>query len=547
MSQEKEAQKKFYKTRKDKELEKVIALENKIKVLHDIVYKTSQSVQTMNMLNRNCKMGFVKHEFLEKAQRANPRLYDIGCYNDNLALMVALESDEMIRTVKFGNDQIAPILGYGDLVQGNVTINRGNDLLTGSRGIYIYSNTLQNTTSPNLICLMAKASSSQAWLWHRRLSHLDFDTINLLLKYDVVTGLPKLKFVKDQNNPKLQKKIHLDSLLGSHRRETPEFSSISSNLFKEEDFNSRIGHQMSTARTPEQNGVVERRNRTLVEAARTMLSAVKVPLFFWAEAITTSYGKNLDKMKEKGDACIFVGYSTQLRAYRVYNKRTRVIVETIHVNFDEFPLMASDHVSFEIVPQCPTTALEQDNLSPGPQTPSTLRIVAADTPPLNIQTTPKTTSQAPTQAPTVIATENINQAEIQVENAQAKEDEFINIFSTPLRDTMDVKTAFLNGPLKEEVYVNQPDGFVDPHHHDKVYRLKKALYGLKQALRAWYDELSNFLVSKVLRMGLGPIDVTTVRSASKASSSSGNLPFPFCRPNSLGTGRSSTKPFFWDH
>ncbi|GKB03260.1 retrovirus-related pol polyprotein from transposon TNT 1-94 [Tanacetum coccineum] len=61
---------------------------------------------------------------------------------------------------------------------------------------------------------------------------------------------------------------------------------------------------------------------------------------------------------------------------------------------------------------------------------------------------------------------------------------------------MDVKTAFLNGPLKEEVYVNQPDGFVDPHHLNKVYHLKKALYGLKQAPRAWYDELSNFLVSK---------------------------------------------------
>nr|GEZ31421.1 ribonuclease H-like domain-containing protein [Tanacetum cinerariifolium] len=61
---------------------------------------------------------------------------------------------------------------------------------------------------------------------------------------------------------------------------------------------------------------------------------------------------------------------------------------------------------------------------------------------------------------------------------------------------MDIKTSFLNGPLKEEVYINQPVGFVDPHQPDKVNRIKKALYGLKQALRAWYNELSNFLVSK---------------------------------------------------
>ncbi|GJR70772.1 retrovirus-related pol polyprotein from transposon TNT 1-94 [Tanacetum coccineum] len=66
---------------------------------------------------------------------------------------------------------------------------------------------------------------------------------------------------------------------------------------------------------------------------------------------------------------------------------------------------------------------------------------------------------------------------------------------------MDIKTVFLYRPLKEEVYVNQPDGFVDPYHPDKVYRLKKALYGLKQAPRAWYDKLSNFLVSKGFSKG----------------------------------------------
>nr|GFB86020.1 hypothetical protein [Tanacetum cinerariifolium] len=67
---------------------------------------------------------------------------------------------------------------------------------------------------------------------------------------------------------------------------------------------------------------------------------------------------------------------------------------------------------------------------------------------------------------------------------------------------MDIKTAFLNGPLKEEVYVEQPDGFVDPDHPEKVYRLMKDLYGLKQAPRAWYDELLKFLTSKGFTKGL---------------------------------------------
>nr|GEY70018.1 hypothetical protein [Tanacetum cinerariifolium] len=84
LSQQKEAQIKFHKTREDKELDKVIALEKKVKVLDNIVYKTGQSFQTMNMLNHNCKTSFAKLVFLKKAQRANPRLYDIGCYNDNL-------------------------------------------------------------------------------------------------------------------------------------------------------------------------------------------------------------------------------------------------------------------------------------------------------------------------------------------------------------------------------------------------------------------------------------------------------------------------------
>ncbi|GJV47759.1 retrovirus-related pol polyprotein from transposon TNT 1-94 [Tanacetum coccineum] len=75
---------------------------------------------------------------------------------------------------------------------------QGNDLLTGNRGTDLYTISLQETTSSTPICLMAKASPTQAWLWHRRLSHLNFDYINLLSKKDFVIGLPKLKCVKDQ-------------------------------------------------------------------------------------------------------------------------------------------------------------------------------------------------------------------------------------------------------------------------------------------------------------------------------------------------------------
>nr|GEX90444.1 hypothetical protein [Tanacetum cinerariifolium] len=101
--------------------------------------------------------------------------------------------EKFLGTVCFGNDHFAPILGYGDLVQGN-----GNDLLIDNRGSNLYTISLHESTSSTPLCLMAKAKPNQAWLWHRRLSHLNFDYINLLSKKDIVIGLPKLKYVKDQ-------------------------------------------------------------------------------------------------------------------------------------------------------------------------------------------------------------------------------------------------------------------------------------------------------------------------------------------------------------
>nr|GFC98859.1 hypothetical protein [Tanacetum cinerariifolium] len=100
------------------------------------------------------------------------------------------------------------------------------------------------------------------------------------------------------------------------------------------EYYERIGifHQKTMPRTPQQNGVAERQNRTLVEAARTMLIFSKALMFLWEEAVATAY---LGKLQPTADTGIFVGYAPNRKGYRIYNKRTRRIIETIHVQFNE--------------------------------------------------------------------------------------------------------------------------------------------------------------------------------------------------------------------
>ncbi|GKB03525.1 retrovirus-related pol polyprotein from transposon TNT 1-94 [Tanacetum coccineum] len=478
------------------DVNKSVATSSKKTVATDSTVKKSRNItrKLYEQVSKTCSWWYPKYtpsgyKWKPKSEKGNvnPNLVEIvlfivdsGCskhMTGNLKLLTNFV-EKFLGTVKFGNDQIAPILGYGDLVQGTITIKRvyyveglnhnlfsvgqfcdadlevafrkstcyirdlkGNDLLTGSRGTDF----------------MVMASSS-------------------ISKNNIVNGLPKLKFVKDhlcsscelgkakrksfhtKTTPSSKRRLqllHMD-LCGPMRVESingkkyvlvivDDFSRYTWTHFlrsKDEtpgvliDFltlvqrglhaqvttvrtdkgteflnkslhayfaKEGIRHETSTARTPEQNGVVERRNRTLVEAARTMLSAAKVPLFFWAEAIATTCftqnrslviprhektpyhiinarkpsvkffhifgslcyivrdGENLDKMKEKGDACIFVGYSTQSKAYRVFNKRTRMIVETIHVNFDELPQMTFDHNRSSLEPQCQMTSVHNSS------------------------------------------------------------------------------------------------------------------------------------------------------------------------------------------
>nr|GEW28596.1 copia protein [Tanacetum cinerariifolium] len=192
-----------------------------------------------------------------------------------------------------------------------------------------------------------RATPTQAWLWHRRLSHLNFDYINLLSKKDIVIGLPKLKYVKDQL-----------------------CSSFELSKAKRSSFKSKAD--------PSSKGRLNLLHMDLCG-----------PMRVW-ELVDKPFGKVVIRLK-----------------WLWKNKKD----EDQTVIRNKARLVAKAHKSFLIY-------------------------------------------------------------------------------------QMDVKMTFLNGPLKEEVYVAQPDGFVDPGHPEKVYHLRKALYGLKQAPRAWYDKLLKFWISK---------------------------------------------------
>ncbi|GKC41843.1 retrovirus-related pol polyprotein from transposon TNT 1-94, partial [Tanacetum coccineum] len=247
--------------------------------------------------------------------------------------------------------------------------------------------------------------------------------------------------------------------------------------FKEEV----IKHQTSTPRTPEQNDAVERQNRTLVEAARTMLSASKLPLFFWVLQVSTSLLLPPTILLNKTQPTTDIQSSTE------------PTTPTINVNAEE----NNDN-------QAADTQFQQDDLSilsvhrdkPFGKTVIKLKWLwknKKDKDQIVIRNKARLVAKGYAQEEGIDFEESFSPVArleaIRIFVAYAAHKSF------PIYQ-MDVKTAFLNGLLKEEVYVAQPDRFIDPDHPEKVYRIRKALYGLKQAPRTWYDELSNFLISK---------------------------------------------------
>ncbi|GJR95627.1 retrovirus-related pol polyprotein from transposon TNT 1-94 [Tanacetum coccineum] len=631
-------------------------------------------------------------------------IIDSGCskhMTGNRALLTNFV-EKFLGTVRFGNNDFAVIAGYGDVVIGSMTIKKvyyveglghnlfsvgqfcdkglevafrkstcfvrnedGVDLLTGDRSSNLYTIALNEIVSNSSACLLAKASSSQSWLWHQRLSHLNFATINNLVKNNLVRGLPKMKFEKDHlcsacEQGKIHRKHHKSKtafasnkplyLLHMDLCSLMRFKNKTLAKFFDEV---RITQQFSAARTPQQNGVVEKRNRTLVEAARTMLTFANLPLFLWAEAIATScFTQNhllIHKCFDKTPYELINKRKPNIKFFLVFGCRCYLLNDyddvgklKLNVNFDEISEMASKQ--FRLEPGL--SNLNETGKSSNPTVSQVSKISKKDLEDLfhnfydeyfdfskimnlrqriessssslndDVQQSSEEVMVSPTNTQSIsnnmVPNENEATTSHNVFNERLKDAYFdasttfhdpsnVHTFYQPyphekkwtkdhplhkiigdpksnvrirgqlansclfacllcsiepanlaeaLKDAdwnkkdesslvirnkarliavgycqqegidydetfapvarieairlffayaahkdftvfqIDVKMAFLNEILKEEVYVGQPPGFVSKQYPDHVYALDKALYGLKQAPRAWYDVLS---------------------------------------------------------
>nr|GEW83300.1 hypothetical protein [Tanacetum cinerariifolium] len=619
---------------------------------------------------------------------------------------------KFLGTVKFRNDHVAKIMSYDDYKIGNVTILR----------VYFMEGLGHNLFSVGQFCDSdLEASKTKSWLWHRRLSHLNFGAINHLARQGLVRGLLKLKFEKDHlcsacamGKKSINEKKCILVFVDDYSRftwvkclrskdEAPDFiikflkmikvpvrrirtdngTEFVNQALREYYEEVGISHETLVARSPQQNGVVERRNCTLIEAARTMLIYAQALLFLWAEAVATAcYTQNLSiirlrhgktpyellhnklhdlsflyvfgaicyptndsenlgklqpkddigifigyaptkkafqiynrrKLQPKADIGIFIGYAPTKKAFQIYNRRTRRIVETIHVDFDEVTAMASEqsssgpvlnemtpttissglvHKSSSSTPYVPPSRNDWDLLfqlmfdellNPSPSVdhhaPEVIASIADVIPPVQADSigSPSSTtvdqdasslskSHTKTETQSSLIPQDVEEDNLDIEVAHIGND---LLFGVPISEVtsaqssstiykvkldelggilknkahlvargyrqeegidfeesfasvgkleairiflayaahknmvvyhMDVKTAFLNGNLREEVYVSQSDEFVDQDNPNHVYKLKKALYGLKQAPHAWYDTLSLFLISQDFSKG----------------------------------------------
>nr|GEU35969.1 retrovirus-related Pol polyprotein from transposon TNT 1-94 [Tanacetum cinerariifolium] len=436
-------------------------------------------------------------------------IVDFGCtkhMTGNLKLLCNFV-EKFLGAVHFGNDQFAPILGFGDLVLGKVTINRvyyveglnhnlfsvgqfcdadlevafrkftcfvrdlqGNDLLTRNRGSNLYTISLQESTSATPLCLMAKASPSQAWLWHRRLSRLNFDYINLLLKKDIVIGLPKL------NSKGRLNLLHMD-LCGTMR-----VASINGKkyILKASDYDN-----------PDP---VPQRQDDFSSADADVPSQQELDLLFgplYDEFFNVGYNP-----QDKQPSMNIQSTSAPSTPKRIMLRKTSIIKQKKENTYKTMNLPILSVLRHKMLLSIPHTTMEAMGDSAW------------------IEAMHEELHQFDRLQVWELVDKPFGKMVIRLKWLwKNNKDKDQNVIRNKARliakgyaqeEGIDFEESFapVAGLEAEEVYIAQPDGFVDPNYPEKVYRLRKALYGLKQAPRAWYDELSKFLTSKGFTKGL---------------------------------------------
>ncbi|GJT26054.1 retrovirus-related pol polyprotein from transposon TNT 1-94 [Tanacetum coccineum] len=268
---------------------------------------------------------------------------------------------KFLGTVKFGNDNIAKIMGYGDYQIGNVTISKvyyieglrhnllsvgqicdsdlevafrkhtcfvrnlkGVDLLTGSRGTNLYTLSIGDMMKSSPICLLSKASKTKYWLWHRLIvdDYYRFTWVKFLRSKDeapefIINGRKFAQIIEENLSIKLCVAIMKMSA-----------EAVATTCYTQNRSLIRLCHE----KTPYE----------LLHDRKPDLSYLHV---FGVLCYPTNDNEDLGKLKAKADFGIFIGYAPTKKAYRIYNRRTRQIVETIHANFDELITMASEQSS----------------------------------------------------------------------------------------------------------------------------------------------------------------------------------------------------------
>ncbi|GKD60898.1 retrovirus-related pol polyprotein from transposon TNT 1-94, partial [Tanacetum coccineum] len=208
----------------------------------------------------------------------------------------------------------------------------GDDLLIGSRESNLYTISISEMSASSPVCLMSRATSIKSWLWHRSLSHLNFGTINQLTSKDLVDGLPKFKYNKDH--------LCLACEQGKSKKASLLPKLVSSTESKLELLHMDLCGPMRVASINAKKYILviidDYSQYTWVYFLRTKDEAPNRIIDFNCSIVRTR------KMKLKADISIFIGYSKSSRGFHMYNRRTKKIIETIHVKFDELTAMASE-------------------------------------------------------------------------------------------------------------------------------------------------------------------------------------------------------------